>query len=465
MVELGLWHYVGIIATLSLVAGVGIYAGKHVKNNHDFIAGGARAGSISVAGSLLGVLMGGSATVGTAQLGFTNGLSGIWFALGSAMGCILYVLVYAIPLRHSGCTTLQQVITKEYGKTAGMISSIMGVVVIFFSLAPQMLSAIALIGSLFSVSNLMCAVITISLILSMVLFGGASGTGSVGTIKTILLYIAACGGGLLAFYLVGGPSVLVVSLPAEPYFNLTSRGFGIDFGGGMAVAVGGVMASQSYVPCVLSARDDKTAKRGIWLAALLLLPIGIGGTVIGMFMKTVAPDMISKQAFPQFALQNMPGLLAGVVLAGLMIAIMGTASGVVLAIGTIISQDVFRTIKKDASDNACLLANRIAIIVALVVALLLVAGDSDTPIISWSYLAVALRAAQSALPLTMALFMPGKFDKRFVIASIFISPLLTLIAAKMFSLPFDSIFVALPVSGAIMAGGYIKNRQRQKNLL
>ena len=70
MLELTYKHIIGIILTLLLITLVGIYSGRKVKTSSDFSVGGKKAGSGIVAGTIMGTLVGGSSTIGTAQLAF-----------------------------------------------------------------------------------------------------------------------------------------------------------------------------------------------------------------------------------------------------------------------------------------------------------------------------------------------------------------------------------------------------------
>ena len=50
------FHFIGILITLILVAAVGIYSGSKVKNASDFTNGGGKSGSLMVCGVLMGGL-------------------------------------------------------------------------------------------------------------------------------------------------------------------------------------------------------------------------------------------------------------------------------------------------------------------------------------------------------------------------------------------------------------------------
>ena len=51
------FHFIGILITLILVAAVGIYSGSKVKNASDFTNGGGKSGSLMVCGVLMGGLI------------------------------------------------------------------------------------------------------------------------------------------------------------------------------------------------------------------------------------------------------------------------------------------------------------------------------------------------------------------------------------------------------------------------
>ena len=60
-------HFIGIIIALAVLIGVGMYSANRVKNAADFDTGGGRGSVFMVSGLLLGSLIGGQCTIGTAK--------------------------------------------------------------------------------------------------------------------------------------------------------------------------------------------------------------------------------------------------------------------------------------------------------------------------------------------------------------------------------------------------------------
>ena len=139
--EASFWTAVGALAVLALITVVGIRAGSKIKSAKDFTTGSGM-GVPMVAGSLIGTLVGGASTIGTAQLAFTYGLSAWWFTLGGGIGLAIMAAWFVGPLRRSGLSTLPQILTKEYGKQVATAAALLMSIGTFISIVSQLLSAV-----------------------------------------------------------------------------------------------------------------------------------------------------------------------------------------------------------------------------------------------------------------------------------------------------------------------------------
>jgi len=446
----------GIFLTLGIVTGAGIWSGRKVKSAEDFAMAGSQAGSLLVTGAIVGTLVGGSSTIGTAQLAQQFGHSALWFTLGGGIGCLVLGLFFARPLRRSGQGTIQQIITDEYGKTAGFCCSILGIVGIFLNIVPQLLSSTALLDSMLPISPMVCALVSVGVMACYVLFGGVKGAGLLGTIKLVLLYVIVVVCGILGLRLSGGFTGLTAALPKQQYFNLFARGVSTDSGAGLSLVLG-VLSTQTYIQAVMSAKSDRVARRGALISALLIPPIGLGGVYVGMYMKLYHPDILPGQAFPQFILMHTPDLFAGVALATLFIAVVGTGAGLALGIASIVTNNLYGRFRPDAKPQKLLLVLRITIICVLLLALLFTTGDLQAVILQWSFMSMGLRAAVVFLPMCGALFLPGKIDRRFALAAIISGPL-TVLPGKMLPTTWDSLFLGVGIGFICMLLGWAEKK-------
>ena len=104
--EISLWHFVLMGITVVAVIGGGIYAAGSVKSAEGYTLGGRSSGVAMVAGGIAGTAVGGGATVGTAQMAYTLGMTAWWFTLGMGISLLIMGLFYAQRLRSSSLETI-----------------------------------------------------------------------------------------------------------------------------------------------------------------------------------------------------------------------------------------------------------------------------------------------------------------------------------------------------------------------
>lgn len=461
MIFLTQQHIIGIIGTIVLIMVLGVLSGRNVKNASDFSTGGGNAGYIIMAGALIGTLIGGNSTIGTAESAFSSGMTAWWFTVGNAIGCTVFALVFIKPLRKNNCSTLQQLIAKEYGTTSGIVTSILNIIGLVMNIVAQILAANALLTTMFGISSTSSAFITAIIMIFYVVFGGLLGTGLLGLVKLVLVYIAIIFGVYKVINLSGGLVPIYNSLPVEQYFNMFSRGIGIDVGSAIAVMFG-ILCGQTYVQIAISGKDDKSAIMATLTAGIVMPFVGLGSVLIGMFMKINYPGINAGQAFPLFILENMPPLLGGAILATLLIALVGTGAGVTLGLSTILTNDIYKKfINKNADSKKELLVNRTIIIATLIISALLTFVNKGSSILSWGYLATGLRGDVLFAPLIGALFLKGKVDSRFAVASSILGISAHILCEIFLDLKFNTLFVGIFVSFVTIAiGAYVKKQKK-----
>ena len=499
--SIGIVHILGIVLTLSLIIGVGIYSGTKVKKGSDFSSGGGKAGPWIVCGTIMGALVGGQATIGTAQLGFMCGLSAWWFTLGSGIGCAIMAWGYVKPMRQSGSTTLMEVVSKEYGQPAEYVGSILSSIGIFISIIAQVVSACALITTLFDINPWIAIGISVVIMIIYVIFGGVWGAGMGGVVKLILLYGVSIVGLVIVLIYTKGVSGLfdllngtmlqttigdlygtATSMEANSqFYSLVSRGVSKDIGSGISLIIG-VLSTQTYASAIWAAKSDSAARKGALFSACLIPPIGIACIAIGIFMRGHAitadevnqlvemgkavPDGLIRlettaQVFPAFVVNYMPEFIGGMALATLLITIIGGGAGLSLGAAVIVVEDIICKVNHRIADNdnSRLAITRCMIVLILIAAAIVAGMDTGTVINDMGFLSMGLRGSVVFIPFTAALFMPGRIDAKAGLASIFAGPAV-LIICNIIGVPLDPMFFGVGANIICVAAGYIINRRK-----
>ncbi|MEG0798308.1 MAG: sodium:solute symporter family protein [Acidaminococcaceae bacterium] len=400
--QLSSTHLVSLILVLLLSLVPSLYAGRKVKSEEDFSVGGRSAGTVLVAGSIIGTIVGGAATVGTAQLGFTLGLAAWWFTLGSGIALLIMATFYARPLRQSGLTTISEFLVVSYGKKAGPLASLAATAGIFFSIVASTLTALNLIAGIFRLSLPLAAILLVTIVLGFVFLGGINGSGMAGLFKIGLIFATLFVSGSVAFQHLGGLNGLTQTFPAAPWFSL--------FGGGVQYAlvnllslVIGIISTQTYIQALFSAKDSKTAAVGCVVAALIVIPVGLPSVIIGMFMHVNHPGISSIEALPLYLTLYMPDWLGGAALAALVLSAIGSIAGLSLGCSTMLTRDIFKAVLGFEKGQQLLWINRSLVLVITVTATIFTFYHLDSYVLEWNYLSMALRGAGVFLPLTFAI--------------------------------------------------------------
>ena len=405
--KLSMVHLVSLVLTLILTMLPGIIASRRIKSADDYNVGGRSAGVGIVAGSIIGTIVGGAATVGTAQLGFKLGLTAWWFTLGSGIALLIMAAFYAKPLRASGLTTVAEFLVTNYGKPAGWLATVSSCAGIFFSIVASTLTALHLVAGIFGVNLYISALLILLITAGFVFLGGISGSGMAGIIKIILIFASIFVGGVLAYGKLGGSAGLTAALPAQPWFTLFGRG--VEDGlFSLCSMIVGVISTQTYVQALFSAKDSKTAAVGCVTAACIVVPVGLPSVMIGMFMHINHPEINSIDALPLYLSTYLPDWLGGIGLAALLLSALGSIAGLALGIGTMISRDIISKLWRSATAVNLLWASRFSVLLAAAAAIVFVFFHLDSSVLEWNYLSMALRGSGIFLPLTFCVFFPHR---------------------------------------------------------
>ncbi len=452
---------IGLIATLCAIVGLSIWTGTRNK-------GKKAAGSSMpiVTGLIMGTLVGGSSTVGTAQLAFEYGMSAWWFTLGGGIGCLFLALGFAKSFRHSGSATLVGAIRNEYGNAAGMSASILNSLGTFINIISQLIAASAVVAVVLPNLGIVPAILVSAVFMILyVVFGGTKGAGIVGILKTVLLYAAMVACGIMVLVFTNGVSGFIsmtggIDNPnGVQFFSLFARGAGKDLGSALSL-VFGVLTTQTYAQAVINGKSDAAGKRGALLSAFLIPPIGIGGILVGLYMRANAalyPALTAKTALTTFVSAHMPPLFAGIILAALFIASVGTGAGLALGISTVINNDIIKINSKEKLQKKSDLLSKIWIIAILIGASLLSTGKLGDVILQFAFMSMGLRAAVVFCPMCGALFFPGKINRKWAVAAIIAGPVIVL-AGNLLNFPFDPLLIGIAVAAVLIIAGFFAGK-------
>jgi SSS family solute:Na+ symporter len=366
-----------IIALYFLVMlAIGMASRRKARGPDDFFVAGRKSSSPFVAGSLLATIVGGSATIGMAGLGFKQGLTGAWWLLVGSIGLVFLGLFLAKKVRRLALYTLPELVAKQYDRRMALASSILIVVAWIGIVAAQIIAAGQILGILGAGSPTLWMVIFTAVFVTYTVLGGQHAIIRTDVLQSVIIFIGIVAGSALLVTRLGGWEGLQSSLPAGQFaFPLSPQFDGAALVTlllvvGLPYVVGPDMYSR-----IFCARDDRVARTATLWTALLLIPLAFAIAFIGMGAAAMFPDIAPEQAFPTVIRELFSPLVSGIVLAALLCAVMSSADTTLLSASTILTIDIMGRFQPTASQSAILPRSRWAIVLlgicSLVVALML----------------------------------------------------------------------------------------------
>jgi SSS family solute:Na+ symporter len=235
--------------------------------------------------------------------------------------------------------------------------------------------------------------------------------------------------------------------------------------GSLLSLIVGILSTQTYIQAVYAASDTKTARTGSLVAAAMTIPVGLPSVLVGMYMSLYYPGITPIDALPLFIINNLPDWLGGLAIGGLILSTIGSAAGLALGIGTMLSRDIVSGVFHYTNDLGLLWVNRSIVLLIAFIATFFAFSNMNSLVLDWGILSMSLRGSSIILPLSFAIFFPGKLSPRWAIISMLIGAVIALLTKLFYPSGLDPLFASLLASMVVILFGVIKNTQKHLNTL
>ncbi len=311
-------------------------------------------------GCLTAVILGGASTIGSAQLGYEYGVSGMWLVFMLGFGIMLLGIFLIKRITNFKVMTISEFLGKRFNTQTQLISALVASIYAMMVTVTQVIGMGTILNVLIGWNLTTSMLVGGGVVLFYTILGGMWSVTMTDIVQFLVMTI-----GIFCFMLpmsvssAGGWSQLSLQLP-DTYFSLSGIGssqifhYFLLFGLGMVVA-------QDIWQRIFTAKTIKIARTGTIFAGIYSLLYGLAISVIGMCAFIVLPNLQDTQnAFASMASETLPAGILGFVLAGVISALMSTASGTLLASSTLITNDILKTyFFKNIKEKQFLILSRV----------------------------------------------------------------------------------------------------------
>lgn len=345
----------GVVLIILLAYGaamlwIGRLARTHAGSFQDAIAAPRQTTLLMLAGSAIGGQIGSGFVVGGAEYGAQYGLAGAWYGVGCGLS---YFVTAALArfIHTRQLVSLSDYFTQRYrGRAIRLIYSVTGIFSSVALLAGQLLAGRAIFLTL-GMPSALGVVLTAVISLLYTNRAGLWGSMAVSSLQSAIIFLGMVAA-LAAVLLTIGPEALAEELPARSLHLFAQDGEFLFSMAGPIVLASAV--NQIAFQSATSAKTARTAQGGYLLAGILLLPIALIPPLLGMFGRTLFPELPAAEVFTQLLLTRLPTVVAAVILAAVVCSVISSCTGAYIAAAANAVHDIYQGMLRPRTDSqAC----------------------------------------------------------------------------------------------------------------
>jgi SSS family solute:Na+ symporter len=371
------WVVVALYFVLIFVVAIVVTRRSRTTETADgFFLAGRNTGWFVVGASLFASNIGAEHLVGLAGTGAASGLAVAQFEIIAGLVLLLLGWFFVPFYLRSGVFTMPEFLERRYSSGPRMYLAVVSVVSYVLTKISVTVAAGGIVfEALMGINFWTGATIVVIATGVYTLLGGLKAVLYTDAMQMVVLLVGAIVVTVLGLNAIGGWDALVATVGRE-HFDLWKPSNHPDFPwtgilfGAPILGVWYWCTDQFIVQRVLAARDQVEARRGTIFAGLLKqLPLFLF-VLPGIIAYALAesgqlqldrPD----QALPALAAALLPAGLRGILVAGLLAALMSSLSSVFNSSATLITMDLYKRFKPQASQRQLVVTGQVATIVVV----------------------------------------------------------------------------------------------------
>ena len=399
-----------IFLYFGIIFSIGFYFSRREKTSTEYFLAGRHVGWFAIGASLFASNISSEHFIGLAGSGAATGMAVGHFEWLASLVLLILGWVFVPFYLRSQVFTMPEFLERRYGSASRWYLTTVSILAyVLTKISVTLFAGGLLLKQVVGWDMYTSAVV---MVLTTGVYTIAGGLGAViytELIQTFVLIAGAVIITILGLLEVGGFSGLKASVPpdffhmfkpmSDPNFPWT----GIVFGAPI-LGIWYWCTDQFIVQRVLSAKSIDHARSGTIFAGFLkILPVFIL-VVPGIIARALYPDITGDQAYPALVTRLLPEGLKGIVVAGLLAALMSSLASCFNSSSTLFTIDVYRKWKPEVSERHLVLVGRLA------TAVLVVLGILWVPFIRYisSQLYIYLQSVQAYIsPPIAAVFLLG----------------------------------------------------------
>jgi SSS family transporter len=378
----------GIILILIVRIIIGFWAARKVETNVDYVLAGRRLPLWMAAPSIMATWFAAETLMGASNEAYQYGFQGVVFDPFGATMCLVIAGIFVVRLaRRAQYVTIMDFFQHRYGTAMSVIGTATQIITYFGWTAAQIVAGGAILQALLGWPLQSGMILVATVVTLYTLMGGLWADTALDFMQMFLtcagLIIIMAGiissvGGLRELFGIAGAQYTTNTFAIWPtaedgyygYFGV--HGLFYYIAAWLALGLGAIPA-QDYLQRTCAAKDENTAVKATFLAAILYLSFGVLAPLIGVAAYgTLGPDLAPEQTeftLLLMAFKFLSPILAAAFVAAVASALMSTSDSSMLAGATMFTENIYKVFKPDISDKTQLMLTRVSLVISGILSL------------------------------------------------------------------------------------------------
>ncbi|HLR29849.1 MAG TPA: sodium:solute symporter family protein [Paenalcaligenes sp.] len=399
------WYLGYVVVYFLFMFSVGFYYFTKIKTYDGYLIANWGMSFWNITGTIISTWCGAAVFIGWLGMGFTVGLSGFFkFPLPGIFFCLILIWLFSKPLRRQKLYTLADLFSERFGRATGIFPSIFSAFVYSVPTTALQIVGMSTIFHLVFELNINWAIfLSFALILGFTILGGLVATIVTDAIQSVIVILGIVILAIAAVNYGGGFSEIIKNTPIEYISPLGPDGLGevLIF----ALSVGPFyLVWQSTWQRIFASESEEVALKAGTTGFLISLAISFLPFMIGVIARQFVPlDMRPDLVFAYVTLELLPPEVGGLVVVGLLAALMTGADSFILQGSSNLAQDFYsRLINPTATQRQLMHAARWSVVIISVLSLIIAYFITD--IVQLYQWALRLSATTLIVPFLAVMF-------------------------------------------------------------
>ena len=441
---------------------IGWLSAKKNKNSEDFFVAGRSLNKWTAANTMAATAIGSGTTIGVCTMAYNAGISAGWILIGYSLGFVLIALLIGKKIYRLDALTLTDVIGSHYNDTVRNLTTLL-VLISYVGIACAQFVALGnimsvLLGIPFKTAVIVCGVVVIIY----TTLGGLSALSQTDSYQLIINLIGVMVIlPLLGFRATHGFTDIVAALP-ESFFSMGSYGAAATLGFFSWIIPQAFLSQELWVR-IFACKNEKLAVQSTMIASVgIYLPYAVSVVSVGLIAATLVPGLEGDAVLPTLITMLGNPIIQGILLAGLIAAVMSCADSVLLVSSSNLVHDLWcRALGHEIKKENELKASRLGVVIIGVLGIVLALFAQN--IISVMQL-MATPFVGAIFPITLAMFFWKKVTNKGAIITIIAGLVMFVITGVMgiSILGQDPSFVTVVVCTVVLIISSLLTQDKQK---